>query len=161
MQRRHKESLATLKKKLTSLANTADTVERPEQAAASVFSCCDISTPLKKMGLHVIDYGEPRKVPIGMSYLFHVRATFSSSPEKGESGSKMLMETQARITQVLKTVFGAEDGPYPFTYALPGDYSSHWLPGPKDRCNAGMAQLKNIEAALAKANIRAELGLRN
>lgn len=161
LRHRRRESFATLQKKLKSLTGKATIVEHPEQAAATVSSAHDISALLKKKGLRVICYGEPRMVSIGAQYLFHVRATFSTSPEKGESGSKILKESQVRIGQVLKTEFGAEAGPHPFTYIVHGDPNSRWLPDPKDRRNAGMAQLKNIEEALNKEKICAELGLRN
>lgn len=159
MRHRRRESFATLKTKLATLALQVDITEHPEQAAVTVLSGRNILSQLREMELHVIDYGKTKKFPIGTLHLFYVRATFSTSPDKNESGAKILEETQTRIKEILATEFDAEPGLYPFTYFVPEDPHARWLPSPQERRDAGITQLGNIGKALARKKICAELGM--
>ncbi len=155
LRKRIRESFALLlKDKLPLIPYIESAVEHSEQGNITITTARNVSEILKKLDLCVIEFGEPRKFPIGTQRLFFIRATYSN-----HRSDSTMAELQAEIKQIIKEDFEGEEGPYPYTFFIVADPQFLWLPDPLDRKNAWVSQLKKIEAIITNKGIRAEFGI--
>lgn len=154
VRKRTRESLAALKEKLSLVPYIENVVERQNLGDVVITTSQDVSAVLKNLGLYFIEYGKLRKFPIGAQCLLFVRAlSFSDNPSR-----ITIAEFQEKIKMVIKDEFEGEEGPYPYTFLVPVNPESLWLPNPEDRKNAWVLKLKEIEVCLLRQGINAELG---
>lgn len=149
MRKRSRESLATLREKLSLVPHIENVTERQNLGDAVITTYQDVSIILKELDLCVIEYGKLRKFPIGTQCLMFIRAT---------QGVDNTNEIQEKIKRIIKDEFDGKEGPYPYTFLVAIDDKSLWLPNPEDRKNAWIVKLREIERHLLDRNIRAELG---
>lgn len=154
LRKRTRESFTLLKDKLPLIPYIKSVLEHPEQENITITTTRNVSEILKKLDLCVIEFGKPRKFPIGTQRLFFIRATYGN-----HRSNSTITELQAEIKQIIKEEFEGEEGPYPYTFFVVTDPQFLWLPSPLDRKNAWVSQLKKVEASIAGKGIHAEFGI--